>query len=307
MDRMDELVVLRAIAEAGSLARAARKLGRSPPALTRALAALESRAGVRLVERTTRRLAFTDAGRRLVDRARALIADYEAAVHGEAAAPVRGLLRVTAPLQFGRRHMAAIVASFLDRYPEAQIELILNDRNLDLIDERLDAALRIGRLEDSNLVIRKVGAVRRVIVASPAYLERRGEPLRPADLERHDTIFGALYSRATEWRFGPAERPIIVRLSPRLMVNDAEATLAAARAGRGVARLLSYQAADDFASGGLRRLLADFEPEPLPVQLVTASAAHRSSKLVAFLDHASEALRALAVIHQETDQPFRLS
>ena len=149
MDRMDELVVLRAIAEAGSLARAARKLGRSPPALTRALAALESRAGVRLVERTTRRLAFTDAGRRLVDRARALIADYEAAVHGEAAAPVRGLLRVTAPLQFGRRHMAAIVASFLDRYPEAQIELILNDRNLDLIDERARCGCLSASIEGS--------------------------------------------------------------------------------------------------------------------------------------------------------------
>ena len=197
MDRMDELVVLRAIAEAGSLARAARKLGRSA-------AGIDPRVGgARVPRRRPPRRAHDPSARIHRRRAaarrsrRALIADYEAAVHGEAAAPVRGLLRVTAPLQFGRRHMAAIVASFLDRYPEAQIELILNDRNLDLIDERLDAALRIGRPEDSNLVIRKVGAVRRVILASPAYLERRGEPLRPADLERHDTIFGALYSRAT--------------------------------------------------------------------------------------------------------------
>ncbi len=296
MDRLQELAVLRAIADEGSLAGAARKLSLSPPAVTRALAALESRAGVRLIERTTRRLALTDAGRRIAERSRVLIAEYEAAVHGDAAAPVRGLLRITAPIQFGRRHMAAVAANFLDRYPETVVELVLNDRNLDLIEEGLDAALRIGPLADSTLIARRVGAVRRLAVASPAYLAARGEPETPDDLDHHDTIFGSLWTRPTEWRFGPAERPVVARRRPRLKVNDNEAVLSAARAGRGVARLLSYQAAPDLDAGALKRILVDFEPDPLPVHLVTASATLRSSKLSAFLDHASEELRALAVL-----------
>ena len=147
MDRLEELAIFRAIADEGSLAGAARKLRISPPAATRALAALEDRTGVRLIERTTRRLAMTDAGRRLAERARALISDYETAVHGDETAPIRGLLRITAPLQFGRRHMVAVVSSFLERYPATQVELVLNDRNVDLIEEGFDAALRIGLLE----------------------------------------------------------------------------------------------------------------------------------------------------------------
>src|SRR5271169_2465876 len=150
MDRLDELTIFRAIAETGSLARASRRLRRSPPAVTRALAALEDRAGVRLIERTTRRLVLTEAGRELSERARSLLADYEGPVHGQEAAPVRGLLRATAPVTFGRRHMAPLVSGFLDR-PDAQVELVFNDRNLDLIEERLDAAFRIGQLRDSTL------------------------------------------------------------------------------------------------------------------------------------------------------------
>jgi DNA-binding transcriptional LysR family regulator len=211
MDRLDELTNFRAIGETGSLARAARRLKRSPPAVTRALAALQDRAGVRLIERTTRRLVLTEAGRELFERSRSLLADYEGAVHGQDAAPVRGLLRVTAPVTFGRRHMAPLVSGFLDRFPDTQVELVLNDRNVDLIEERLDAALRIGRLRDSTLVARKVGEVRRVLVASPAYLAARGEPKTPADLEAHDTIFGSLWSGAPEWGFGAEDaRPSFV-------------------------------------------------------------------------------------------------
>jgi len=297
-DRLDELVVFRAVAEAGSLVGAARRLRRSAPAVTRALAALEARAGVRLVERSTRRLALTEEGLRLAERARPLLADYESAVFGEAAAPPRGLLRVTAPLLFGRKHMTPIVCDFLDRYPEVQVDLRLDDRNLDLIDERLDVALRIGPLRDSRLAARKVGAVRRVIVASPAYLAAHGTPATPAELERHAAIFGPLWSGPPQWRFGPSDEPLAVPLAPRLMVNDNEAALAAARAGRGVARVLSYQAADDLASGALIRLLVAFEPEPRPVQIVTAGLERRSAKLSAFLDYATQALRALPAIRE---------
>ena len=186
MDRLDELAIFVRIVEEGSLARAAARLRRSPPAVTRALAALEDRLGVRLVDRTTRRLAPTEAGRALYDKARALVADYEAATAGARDAPVRGLLRITAPVQFGRRHIAPVVARFLDAHDGVEVELLLNDRNIDLIDEGIDVALRIGPLADSTLTARPVGHVRRLWVASPAYLKRRGMPRAPADLAHHE-------------------------------------------------------------------------------------------------------------------------
>ncbi|GEP02058.1 LysR family transcriptional regulator [Methylobacterium oxalidis] len=299
MDRIDELAIFVAIVEQGSLAAAARRLRRSGPAVTRALAALEDRVGVRLLERTTRRLAPTEAGRALADEARAVLAAYEAALAGASDAPVRGLLRVTAPVQFGRLHVAPVVASFLDAYPETQVELVLADRNLDLIEDGLDLAVRIDRLADSSLLARRVGAVRRVLVASPAYLAARGLPRRPADLAAHDTVFGAPRTEAREWRFGTGRRATAVRLAPRLLVNEVEAQLIAVRAGRGIARLLSYQVVEDIAAGRLVRLLREHEPPPIPVHLVARGGPHRPPKVAAFLDHAAESLRRLAVIREE--------
>ena len=296
MDRLDELAVFVAIVEAGSLVSAARRLRRSPPAVTRALSSLEDRIGLRLVARTTRRLAPTEAGNVLAERARALLADYEEVLVGASEAPIRGVLRITAPVQFGRRHVAPIVSAFLNAYPDVQVELSLNDRNLDLIEEGLDLAVRIGPLEDSSLVARQVGSVRRVIVASPAYLARRGMPRTPADLARHDTIFGMTRSPAREWRFGPPRRASVVRLSPRLLVDDIEAQLQAAQAGRGIARLLSYQVSDELAAGSLVRLLQEFEPEPLPVQLVTLSRSHMAPTVRAFLDSAVRIFQDVDVI-----------
>jgi DNA-binding transcriptional LysR family regulator len=296
MDRLDELTIFVAIIESGSLVSASRRLRRSPPAVTRALSALEDRIGLRLVERTTRRLAPTEAGSALAERARVILADYDEALSGAAEAQVRGVLRITAPVQFGRRHVAPIVSAFLNEYPEVQVELSLNDRNLDLIEEGLDLAVRIGPLADSSLVVRQVGSVRRVVVASPAYLARRGVPRTPSDLARHDTIFGMARSASREWRFGPSQRGPLVRLAPRLLVDDVEALLQAARAGRGIARVLSYQVWDEVASGSLVRLLGDFEPEPLPVQLVTLSRSHMAPKVRAFLDSAVRVFRDVDVI-----------
>src|ERR1700722_8570674 len=296
MDRLDELAVFVAIVEAGSLVNAARRLRRSPPAVTRALSALEDRIGLRLVERTTRRLAPTEAGSALADRARSLLANYDEAMLGVSRAPVRGVLRITAPVQFGRRHVAPIVSAFLTEYPEVRVELSLNDRNVDLIEEGLDLAVRIGPLADSSLVARQVGSVRRVVVASPEYLARRGVPLTPPDLTAHDTIFGMARSSAREWRFGPSARGPIVRLSPRLLVDDVEAQLQAAQAGRGIARQLSYQVTEQLAAGSLIRLLQDFEPEPLPVQLVTLSRGHMAPKIRAFLDSAVRVFRDTGII-----------
>jgi DNA-binding transcriptional LysR family regulator len=296
MDRLDELAIVVSIIEAGSLVGAARRLRRSPPAVTRALSALEDRMRLRLVERTTRRLAPTEAGTALADRARALMADYDAMLAGSAQTPIRGILRITAPVQFGRRHVAPVVSAFLNDHPDVQIEMTLNDRNLDLIEEGLDLAVRIGPLADSSLVARQIGSVRRVIVASPAYLERRGFPRTPPDLATHDTIFGKARSSAREWRFGPSQRGIVVRLAPRLLVDDVEAQLQAAQAGRGIARPLSYQVTDELANGSLVRILREFEPEPLPVSLVTPSRTHLSPKVRAFLDSAVNAFRDNDVI-----------
>jgi len=293
VDRLDELAVFIAVLETGSLAGAARRLRRSPPAVTRTLAALETRIGARLVERTTRRLAVTDAGRRLAEAARPLLAGYDAALAQTEAGPLRGHLRVSAPLVFGRRHMAPVLAAFLDTHGELTGELVLNDRNLDLVDEQLDVALRIGALADSSLVVRKVGEVRRVVAASPAYLARRPAPARPADLAQHDVVYSSTQPGPTEWRFAGGE---VVRLRPRLMVNAVEPVVEAAVAGRGITRVFSYQVADELADGRLVRLLAPYEPPPIPVQLVTASARLAPPRVRAFLDFAAAVLSRLAVI-----------
>jgi DNA-binding transcriptional LysR family regulator len=297
MDRLQELAVLVAVVDHGSLAAAARRLRRSPPAVTRALAALEGRVGTQLVERSTRRLSVTEAGRAFAERARALLNGYDSAVGGLAGNPLRGLLRVTAPLQFGRRHVAPLVTGFLDAYREMRIELVLNDRNLDLIEEGIDVAVRIGPLSDSNLIAKRVGEVRRILVASPDYLRRRGMPKKPADLAAHDTIASFARSEPSEWRFGPPKRPSVVRISPRLVVNETEARLVAARAGQGMTRVLSYQVHEDLQTGSLIRFMTPFEPPALPIHLVATSGGHKASKVRAFFDYASQSLGKLAVIH----------
>jgi DNA-binding transcriptional LysR family regulator len=303
MDRLEELEVFLAVLDAGSLAGAARRLRRSAPAVTRTLAGLEARVGARLVERTTRRLAVTEAGRRLAEDARSLLAGYEAAIARDETGPLRGSLRISAPLVFGRRHVAPVVAAFLDRHPAVSVELVLNDRNLDLLDEGLDLAVRIGALADSSLVARRIGQVRRVVVASPDYLAKRGRPERPEDLADHELIYSSTVPGPPEWRFAGPRGPQTVRVRPRFMVNAIEAVVAQALAGRGVTRVMSYQVADELADGRLTRLLAAFEPEPIPVQLVTASARLRPARVGAFLDFAAAELARLDVVRPEPTQP----
>ncbi|CAI0769584.1 D-malate degradation protein R [Serratia liquefaciens] len=296
MDRLDELAIFVAVVQHGSLAAAGRKLRRSASAVTRAIASLEQRFGARLVERTTRRLAPTEAGLRLAERAHLLLTDYQAAVLDTADTQLTGLLRITSPVQFGRKHVAPVVMAFLDRYPQMQIEMVLNDRNLDLIDEGLDVAVRIGHLQDSSRVARRLGQVSRVTVASSDYLARRGEPQEPAQLAEHDTIVGTQRASLREWRFGPQENGERVRLTPRLLLNDVETQLLAVRAGKGIARLLSYQVADDLAAGTLVRLLPAFEPLPMPVQLVAQNMQRMPLKVRTFWDYAWQELSQLAQI-----------
>lgn len=295
MDRLDEFAIFVRIVEEGSLVRAARRLRRSAPAVTRALGALEDRIGVRLLDRTTRRLAPTEAGRALYERARAVVEAYEAATAGAREAPVRGLLRIAAPVQFGRRHVAPLASRFLDSHDGVEIELLLNDRNVDLIDDGVDVAVRIGALVDSSLLARPVGHLRRQWVASPAYLARHGTPKAPADLATHEALLGTSRG-AMEWTFGGGRRGAPAHLAGRLRVDDIETRLRLAREGRGIAQFLSYQVAEDLAAGRLVRLLRAFERPPLPVQLLTKGRAHRAPKIDAFLEFAARKLSALPVL-----------
>lgn len=299
MDRLDALTLFLSIVDAGSLAGAARRTRRSPPAVTRGLHELEQQVGLRLVERNTRKLALTDAGRRLAVHARRVLADYEEAMRdaaGEAAAP-RGLLRVSAPLVFGRRHMAPVVMAFLDAYPNVSVDLSLADRPIDLLEDGVDVALRIAHLESSSLVARQVGTVRRIVAASPAYLARYGKPAVPRDLARHEIVVFSNRANSADWRFvASGGDDMTVRVAGRLQVDRAEAAIAAALAGRGIVAALSYQLAPHLADGSLVRLLQEFERPPVPVQLVFPTARLMAPRLRAFIDFAGPRLAALDVL-----------
>jgi DNA-binding transcriptional LysR family regulator len=300
VDSLGRLTAFLAIAEAGSLAAAGRRLGRSPPAMSRALAELESQLGVRLAERSTRSFALTEAGRRLAEQGRRALSELDDALR-EAAGEgreARGRLRLAAPLVFGRRHVAPVVAAFLDAHPAVSVDLVLSDRAVDLVEEGLDLAVRIGRLPDSSLRVRRLGAVRRILVASPAYLERRGVPRGPEALAEHDLIVFASRSTPTEWRFSTQQGEITIRPDARFAVNEAEAAVAATVQGRGILQSLSYQAAEEIAAGRLVRLLREAEPPAIPVQLVFPAGRFMPARLRAFLDEAAPQLAALPVLRE---------
>ena len=301
MDRLDELLVLTTILDAGSLAGAARRLRRSPPAVTRMLAVLEQRVGARLIQRTTRQLTPTQAGRRLAANAKQLLADYQQAVglvKESKEAPLHGLLRVTAPSLFGRLHIAPLISTFLKTHPAVRAELVISNRDLDLVEESLDVAVRIGPLADSGLIARRVGQVYAVLSASPEYIAKRGRPRTPKDLTKHDIVFVSQPRSSIEWRFRASGRQQIVRLTPRLMVTEIEAALSVVRAGGGIVRSLSYQVAEDFSSGTLVRLLREFELPAWPVHLVVPTFRQMPRTVRAFLDAAAPSLDALRVIHE---------
>ncbi|MBY0321178.1 MAG: LysR family transcriptional regulator [Reyranella sp.] len=301
MDRLDDLALYVSIIDAGSLVGAARRTRLSPASVTRRLGALEQRLGVRLLERNTRRIAPTEAGRRLASHARTLLADFENAMRdasGESSAP-RGLLRLSAPLLFGRRHLAPVAMAYLNAYPEVSIELTLSDRPVDLIEEGVDVALRIAHLTDSSLVARRVGMVRRLRVASPQYLATAGTPRRPEDLVAHDIVLFFNHANSADWRFvDRAKRDQIVRVNARFSVNRAEAAIAAAREGHGVLSVLSYQVASELADGSLVRILRRFERPPIPVQLVVPTARLMPPRVRVFLDFAVPRLSALDILER---------
>ncbi|KMO10577.1 LysR family transcriptional regulator [Methylobacterium indicum] len=297
MDRLDAMRVFVAALDAGSLAGAGRRLGHSPAAVSRAVAFLESHVGVPLLHRTTRSLRLSEAGERYAAACRRVLADLEEAdllAAGERAAP-RGLITVTAPLVAGTRVLRPILDAFLDAEPAVRARLLLLDRPMSLVEEGVDVALRIAHLPDSSLVALKVGAVRRVVCAAPAYLAHRPAVTEPADLAGHAVIATTSVGQDAppdSWAFhGPDGTPRVVRVAPRLVVNGIEAALDSALAGHGLLRCFSYQVAEAVRDGRLSVLLPHAEPAPLPVHLVTPEGRLAVPKMRAFVDFALPRLR----------------
>lgn len=303
MDRLRMMQVFVAVADSGSLARAARSLGLSPSAVTRMLAALEERLGVRLLNRTTRSLSLTEAGARFLEGTRhALTAldEAERAAGGATAIPT-GHLRVTAPLTFGRMHLMPVLADFLRSQSRVTATLVTLDRIANLIEEGFDIAVRIAQLPESTLIARRIGEVRRVLVASPAYLDRHGVPREPMDLRAHEVIAVPNLLSGGEWRFWADGKIQTIRLMSGLAVNDTLAAIMAAERGDGLTAALSYMVAPQLRAGTLVTVLDPFTPPPVPVQLVYPQSRLVAAKVRAFMDFAAP--RLTRILETEAQAP----
>ena len=286
MDRLDAMQAFVTVADLKGFAPAARKLGLSPSGVTRLIAALENHLSARLLQRTTRSVTLTDAGARYLERARRILADVEEAeiaAEGERARP-SGRLVISAPVGFGRLHVSPVLTTYLKRYREVSAELRLEDRMINLVEEGIDLAVRIGHLADSSLVARHIGEMRRITVASPGYLKARGEPKRPQDIASHDTIqFGSAAS-SDEWRFVEGGNEVRLDHSPRFSTNSADAAIRYAEAGGGLTRVLAYQAAEAIKRGRLKAVLTKFEQPPLPIHIIYPTSRLLSAKVRTFID-----------------------
>jgi DNA-binding transcriptional LysR family regulator len=302
MDRLESMSTLLAAVEAGSLSAASRKLGMPLATVSRKVSELEAYLRTRLLHRTSRRLTLTDAGRAYVAACRRILEDIgeaERAAAGEYVAP-RGDLIITAPIVFGRLHVVPVAIAFLDAYPDVDIRLVLADRVVNLHEDDIDLAVRIGELPDSSLVATRVGSIRRVVCGSPAYFAGRGAPKHPRDLHAHHCITFDGQTSPHEWKFAAGKSTISVAIRSRLTVNTAEAAIDAAIAGAGVTRILSYQVANALRDGSLVLALEKFQPAPWPVNLVYAGQGLLPLKLRAFIDFAAPTLRErLAQDHEQ--------
>jgi DNA-binding transcriptional LysR family regulator len=296
VDRLEAMSLLVSVVDSGSLTAAGRKLDMPLPTVSRKISELEARLKTRLLNRSTRSLVLTDAGaaylaasRRILDE----VSEAERAASGAYAAP-RGDLVVTAPIVFGRLHVLPVIAEFLARWPEINVRLVLADRNLHLIDDHIDLAVRIGALAESALAATKVGSVRRVVCGSPAYFAAHGVPKRPEDLSALSAVTFDPLSFSEGWHFPDpkSKRELRVPMRSRLSVNTAEAAIDAAAAGVGVTRVLSYQVAQAVADGRILIVLADREPEPAPVSLIHSGQGLMPLRARMLLDYAAPRLRA---------------
>lgn len=294
MDRFESMSVYVAVVEAQGFSAASRRLGMPLATVSRKVSELEEQLRVKLLNRSTRKVTVTESGQQFFEACRRILSDLgeaERAAAGEYSTP-RGELILTTPIVFGRLHLVPIVVEFLEAYPEVDVQMLLVDRIVDLLDEHIDLALRIGELPDSSMIAVRMGSVGRVVCASPAYLAGHGVPAHPNELASHEAVTFAGLSSTTEWAFriGTSTEPFAVR--SRFTVTMAEAALDAAIAGAGITRLLSYQAAAAVLDGRLVLLLRDYEAEPSPVSLVYPSGRLVPLKLRAFLDFAVPRLKA---------------
>jgi DNA-binding transcriptional LysR family regulator len=294
---VDALTQLRAfvtVAEEEGFAPAARRLGLSAPAMTRAVAALERRIGARLLHRTTRVVRTTEAGARFLTDCRRILAELDdaearaAGLHGEP----RGRLAVTAPVMFGRLFVTAVILDFLAARRGIDIRASLSDRVVDLIEEGFDVAVRIAHLPDSTLTAVRVGSVRQVLCATPAFLAAHGAPRHPSDLARLETIAFGTGERRLPWSFGAPGAEIRVEPPSRLVANTPDVAVVSALAGFGIARVLSYQVGAELRDGRLVRVLPEFEPPPIPIHVVHPEGRRASARVRAFVDFAVDRLRA---------------
>src|SRR5664279_706184 len=293
MDRLESMSTFVTAVEAGSLSAAARQLGIPLTTVSRNVSELEAHLKTRLLNRSSRKLTLTDAGRTYVTACKHVleyVSEAERGASGEYSAP-KGNLNITAPIVFGRTHIVPVVAEFLRAYPDIDIRMILTDGVANLLEERVDLAVRIASLPDSSLVATRVGSIRRVVCGSPAYFAERGMPAKPEDVRRHDCITRDGQSFDNSWAFGAGKSTTAVAIHARLVVNTAEAAIDAAIAGAGITRVLSYQVVDAVRAGTLVMVLQGFEPEPMPVSLVYAAQGLLPLKLRAFIDFAVPRLK----------------
>jgi DNA-binding transcriptional LysR family regulator len=293
MDRFRQLQVYVAVVEEEGFAAAGRRLQMSPPAVTRMISALETSLGVKLLDRTTRSVRVTEAGRRYLTDARQILASLESA--NDAAAGInaepRGHLSVTAPAIFGRMHVTPGIVKFLDRYPEMNIEAVFLDRMVNLVDEGIDVGVRIGALPDSNLRAIKVGEVSSVVVAAPVYLDSVDDIETPQHLRSHSLTTSSAGNFSTGWKFSHKAGDFPLRVQPRFTTTTNDAAIEATVLGFGITRVLFYQVADLIASKKLRIILREFEPAPLPINIIHREGRYGSVRVRAFIDLLAEQLR----------------
>src|SRR5215468_4257851 len=293
MDRLEAMTILLAAVDTGSLSGASRHLRIPLATVSRRVAELEEHLKVRLLHRGHRKLALTDAGRSYVDSSRRImeeIAEIERTASGEYRAP-QGELIITAPAVLGRTHVLPVVAEFQRAFPDIRVQLQLMDRFVNLLEEHVDVAVRIGELPDSRMIAKRVGLIRLMLCASPAYLKGRGVPKTPPDLAKHDCVIHENYSSPHGWEFASGKTTQMIHGPSRLTVNLGEAAVAAAVAGAGIARVLSYLVDDLLRSRSLVTLLEAYEPSPMPASVVYPSQRQIPLKLRAFLDFAVPRLR----------------
>jgi DNA-binding transcriptional LysR family regulator len=298
MDRFDAMNVFVRVVEAGSLSAAARAIPMSLTSVSRHLSALETQFGMQLLRRTTRHIALTNEGRLFFERAKSILAELDevGTLLSMGRSEPAGRLRIAAPTLLGRTVIAPLLPCFLARHAAVAVELLLIDRAVNLVEEDIHLAIRVGRLPDSALVARKLGDVRMIVCAAPSYIERRGTPCSPDELRQHDCLVFSDQPGPVDWRFKSAGTRHSARITGRLWANALDVLTAAAIDGAGIVRTPSWQVAEDIQSGRLRRILQDYETTPAPVNVLFERARRTSPSVRAFLDYLVEATETSSLV-----------